>query len=124
MAGEQIELCSGPAGHGGGHARAQSFFHGPKRLRLVCCFDDDDSPRIETEAVQAMAMQPAIGRGGYEHHGAAGRQAAEQGGDEAEGGRLVCSGYRHDFMHSGQGQPALRQAGIKSRETEGQDLRV
>lgn len=125
LAGQKIEFRAGHAGHRRRHARAKGFLHGPEGLRFIRRSDDDDPGRIETETIQAMSVQAvlngALVRKGDKNHRTARRQAAEQGGDEAEGGGPVCPGHRRDLMYGGQRQAALRQAGIQRRQAEGQD---
>lgn len=70
--------------------------------------------------VQA-AMREIRVRGGDENYRAAARQTAEQGGDEPERGRSVRFGLGHDFVHGGERQAALGQAGIQRRQTKGQN---
>lgn len=120
MPGEKVEFCADRASYGGRNARAQDFLHGPERLGLVGRLHHENPGRIETETVETMSMQSTIADSNEHHRGAA-RQAAEQGGDEAEGGGLVRFGLRDDFMHSSERQAALRQAGIEDWQSKRQD---
>jgi hypothetical protein len=59
LTGFQIELVD-DAGDGGRRARAQRLFHGPEGVFAVCCLDQDQPARIETEGTQATTMRPAV----------------------------------------------------------------
>lgn len=41
--------------------RAQGLLDCPEGVRLLLCFDESETPRIEAERLQAMAMKPADG---------------------------------------------------------------
>ena len=59
LAGFQIELVD-HAGDGLRRRRTQRLLHGPERLFAVRRLDQDQTGGIETESVEAMAMQPAV----------------------------------------------------------------
>lgn len=123
LAGEKIEWRTCRADDGAGHARPQGFFRRPQGVLAASRFDQHDPDGIETKTVQTVAVQ-GTGDGALlalrdKNHRTAGRQAAEQGGDETTGGRRIGCGPGQDFVHGGQGQTALRKKGIQRREAEG-----
>lgn len=125
LAGEKIERRACRADDGAGHARAQRFFRRPQGVLAASRFAQHDPDGIETETVQTMAVQ---GPGGGallalrdENHRTAGRQAAEQGGDETTGGRRIGRNPGQDFVHGGEGQAALRKKDIQRRQAEGKN---
>ena len=60
LAGFQIERVD-QAGDGGGRRRTHRFLHGPQGFLAVRGLDHDQAGRIETERVETMTMQPAMG---------------------------------------------------------------
>ncbi len=127
LAGLEIELvdCSRDGGRGG---RAQSLSHGPKGLFFVRRLDQNQAGRIEPEAIEAMAVRMAVLSKTASRHRQQQRRiprhAAKQRREESEGGRHVAISFGRNLVQGPEGEPALRQMGIKGRKAEGEDARL
>jgi hypothetical protein len=125
LAGFQIERVD-QAGDGGGRRRAHRFLHGPQGFLAVGGLDHDQPGRIETERVEAMTMQPAMGAVGAqsvdrqdEDERVSPRQAGENRGDEAEGRRDRGFRLGHDLMQGAAAEATFRQMRIDGGKAQG-----
>ena len=121
----QIELIDHP-GDGGRRARTQRLGKSPQGLFAVRRLDQDETRRIKTEIVEAMAVNEAILASRVARHHQddriSARQARQNRHDEAEGGGNGAFAVGHDFMQRASSEAAVRQVGIKRGKPEWQGL--
>lgn len=89
----EVERLRDEADDNSCRTRAQGLFDGPEGLRVLLCFDDSETPGIETEGLQAMAIKPARGgealrRGDNEGRPGLGK-GHHEGREEAQSRRQV-----------------------------------
>jgi hypothetical protein len=125
LAGLEIEPVDHP-GDGLRGARMQGLGKRPQRVFAVRGLDQDHPGGVETEAVEPMAVQPAMlapAIGGHdEDQRISARQARQQRDGKTEDGRERGLGLRHEFMQGAAREAAVREDGIDCGKAEGQGM--